>query len=70
MMRKRWRFTGNLTRLHATEELTYPNRVYITNKGWAGLYLFNIVLFGYKLWFGFFRDMEWVWPARKIDETR
>ena len=51
-----WYFTFNLNRLHKEEGLTYSNRIWLTTRGWAGLYLVNIVLFGYKLWFGFTKD--------------
>lgn len=67
MFRKSWNFTCNLTKLSFKNgevepgyHITYPNRIYLTLKGWAGLYLVNIVLFGYKLWFGFIRNYSWV----------
>lgn len=71
MLKSYWKFTCNLTKLSFKSELepgytvTYPNRFYITSKGWAGLYLVNVVLFGYKLWFGFMKDYFWEWEARR-----
>ncbi len=70
MIKTAWRFTGNLTKLPTTTgidggSITFRNRFGFTFKGWAGLYLFNIVLFGYKLWFGFTKDFFWNASWRK-----
>ena len=64
MIQHRWKFTFNLTRLCAIDDseysVAYRNRLYLTIKGWAGLYLINIILFNRKLWFGFIREGRWV----------
>jgi len=59
IIKRKWKPVGSLVKVSFPELGIVPrNRVYLTISKTAGLLLVNIILSGYKLWFGISRDFK------------
>ena len=61
MFVKRKKFVGSITKVSLPEfGVVHRNRIWLTYSPHAGLYLINIMILGYKFWFGFTNDFIWM----------